>query len=143
MSKRDHFTENSIQNRELTSLYWLIKNSSRFSSRWRTHEPLVICAARAHLIQNSGSSDETRRNSSSFPYMYESLSLHKLSILCSSDHYIVCRFVSVCSASNWSANSTGKCHSYTNRVRTAREYSGKTKQIRGESQYKYKFAGIF
>ena len=106
MNKRDHFTENSIQNRELTSLYWLIKNSSRFSSRWRTHEPLVICAARAHLIQNSGSSDETRRNSSSFPYMYESLSLYELEILRTSSDCIVCALVSVCSAPNHSVNST-------------------------------------
>ena len=59
-----------------------------------------------HWIENSGSSDETRRNSSSFPYMYESSSLHELAILCTSAHYVVFRYVSVCSAPNHSANST-------------------------------------
>ena len=53
-----------------------------------------------HLIKNSGSCDETRRNSSSFPYMYESLSLHELAILCSYADGIVYALVSVCSAPN-------------------------------------------
>ena len=59
-----------------------------------------------HLIKNSGSSGETRRNSSSFPYIYESSSMHELAILCSSAHYIVCKLVSVCGAPNHSVNST-------------------------------------
>ena len=43
-----------------------------------------------HWIKNSGSSDETRRNSRSFPYMYESSSLSELETFCSSPHCIVC-----------------------------------------------------
>ena len=43
-----------------------------------------------HWIENSGSSDETRRNSRSFPYMYESLSLCELETFCSSPHCIEC-----------------------------------------------------
>ena len=53
-----------------------------------------------HLIKNSGSCDETRRNSSRFPYMYESSSLHELAILCSYANSIVYALVSVCSAPN-------------------------------------------
>ena len=37
-----------------------------------------------HWIKNSGSSDETRRNSRSFPYIYESSSLSELETFCSS-----------------------------------------------------------
>ena len=48
-----------------------------------------------HWIKNSGfsdetRSDETRRNSRSFAYMYESLSMCELETFCSSPHCIVC-----------------------------------------------------
>ena len=43
-----------------------------------------------HWIENSGSSDETRRNSRSFPYMYESLSMCELGISCHSVNSVVC-----------------------------------------------------
>ena len=63
---------------------------SLFSSRWRIHEPLVSSLAMHGLliwalIKNFGSSDETRRNPRCFPYMYESLSMYELAILCSSE----------------------------------------------------------
>ena len=41
------------------------------------------------LVKNFGSSDETRRNPRCFPYMYESLSMYELVILCSSELNII------------------------------------------------------
>ena len=43
-----------------------------------------------HWIKNSGSSDETRRNSRSFPYMYESSALSELETFCSFPDCTIC-----------------------------------------------------
>ena len=43
-----------------------------------------------HWIKNSGSSDETRRNSRSFPYMYESSALSELETFCSFLQCMIC-----------------------------------------------------
>ena len=64
--------------------------NSRAAREFSGNLPENSFTGSGHWIKNSGSSDETRRNSRSFPYMYESSALSELETFCSFLQCMIC-----------------------------------------------------